>query len=1334
MSQVTVWNSALSYSDILRYFGNVSYVPNGIMVQGWWSYVFHPGVSRQYPSQVKCDSCKPVQEDKTHPEVVCNKDPNAFTIPKITDRFVTLDAEEQQNLRNKVKSTAYNMTSTLPQDATYQLGQYDAIFVAKDESGNYQDCRFPIYIKYYENCPSPKTDANLTRYMYNGTQVDSISAVKCTNTSYEPAAALPRYIPCGVLGVFDANNPYMDRVLPSCGYKVMNNYRIDVQMQYQFQVQCSDLFLSALTTNIMKKFNDTTTNDIIRQFCDSSACSNVIVSGNCTNVNALIAIQIHLTRGFISFGQVNYTLIEATRIIALVERKFIFPNVANSKWLEDTVVISEKKICNPGSSFFDGACFECGKGMFSNNQTGLCEFCAIGKYQQFQGKDSCLPCNSSQTTRNIGSMAATDCISVCPTGQYYKYNATTLMGSCQKCPRHFYQDEEGQSFCMPCPFEKVTAEEGSNSTTQCQDDCMSGEEPATGSDAPCRKCARGTYRTRGINDNCQPCPARNTTNGNGSTSVVDCNARRCAAGEFIAGDRCMPCPLDTYQPMDMPYSYTNCTPCNGSNNYGTRNVSSTNATDCELFCQAGSENISGTCTPCKRGFYKDHSMPETRWGLCVPCSDKNRTTDMEGSTSSSSCIIRRCVAGEFISGDRCMPCPLDTYQPMDMPYSYTNCTPCNVTIGPNYGTMTVRSTNVTDCKFVCLGGQQFDIATQKCVPCPMGYYKPAELRFDACLKCRENYTTSGNGQTSNTSCNIRDCPEGTFISGGDCIPCPYAMYQDLRHQNSCIECGPNLNTSNTGAVSKNDCIIHCRKGYYKNNTSCVPCAAGTYKPVRGNIECMRCPEGNTSIQGSIDCPILHCVPGKTLYMKSPVCVECPKGTWKSEAGNMSCTPCVPSRTTGSTGANSSNMCDKALCVAGEQFNNSTGKCDKCPRGFYKAANENIQNFDIIQCVSCPTGKTTVTTGSSSLEDCKLDVCQPGLYRPEGNTSCSPCPIGQYQPASDQTHCLNCTAGYITSEPNSTSITSCIRNCRTVGGVYYKNGICEPCRVGEYREPDPDLKMPDGCILCGPGKSTAQTGSKSQRDCLSDTKNPTRPVIETVSFSFSMTFTSNTPCVSSNRNLIGIQIEASIYTQMKKKGKGLCKNDCANIVVTISASSCRANRRKRETNDVIVDVAVNNVSAVLNETDGTQRTAESVLSQTLQDPGSFMVDGGSLILNLITTTDPKMTIICSPGQQYNLTLNGCVLCPAGTRGEPAGSCVKCETGTYQNQTGQTMCMLCIEPKSFTEQNGSTSMSQCKTLCDIQTDYCSGRGACIPSGQSATCNCNSGYIGTRCETRA
>ncbi|KAK3584838.1 hypothetical protein CHS0354_005696 [Potamilus streckersoni] len=463
MSQVTIWNSSLSVDDIIDSFRNISFVPKGILAQGWWSYVFHPGVARQYPSKLNqrlCErnSCQPDQVDKTPPQAECNRDPYEVTRSSETDRFVIVD---YQKLRSKANFVGYNVThtrymdnvtSTLPQDATYPLGQYDAVFVAKDEN--------------FSNCTLPKTDAELTKYKEKS--VDSISVVYCSNPNDELTATLPKYIPCGVLGVYDSKNPYQKKVLPSCGRKSTNRYQIDIQMKYRFsKLQCSELYLSSFKTNIVQKFKDIG-NGTFPELCVGSNCSNINVFGNCMAGNAVMAIQIYLNEDFLWYGTVRYTLTDVTRILVLVERKFVFEHIGQSEWLEEAVIISERKICSPGSLFLNGNCVNCGKGMFYNNQTGLCEFCPIGTYQQLQGKESCLPCNSSQTTSNIGSTATTDCIAVCLKGQYYKYNTITLTGSCQKCPRHYYQDEEGQSFCKPCPFQQVTAEEGANSTLMCQ--------------------------------------------------------------------------------------------------------------------------------------------------------------------------------------------------------------------------------------------------------------------------------------------------------------------------------------------------------------------------------------------------------------------------------------------------------------------------------------------------------------------------------------------------------------------------------------------------------------------------------------------------------------------------------------------------------------------------------------------------------------------------------------------------------------------------------------------------------------------------------------------------
>lgn len=50
-----------------------------------------------------------------------------------------------------------------------------------------------------------------------------------------------------------------------------------------------------------------------------------------------------------------------------------------------------------------------------------------------------------------------------------------------------------------------------------------------------------------------------------------------------------------------------------------------------------------------------------------------------------------------------------------------------------------------------------------------------------------------------------DCSPGWYISGADCLPCDFGFYQPNRHQDSCIACGENLNTSMTGASSKTMC-------------------------------------------------------------------------------------------------------------------------------------------------------------------------------------------------------------------------------------------------------------------------------------------------------------------------------------------------------------------------------------------------------------------------------------------------------------------------------------------------------------------------------------------------
>lgn len=59
------------------------------------------------------------------------------------------------------------------------------------------------------------------------------------------------------------------------------------------------------------------------------------------------------------------------------------------------------------------------------------------------------------------------------------------------------------------------------------------------------------------------------------------------------------------------------------------------------------------------------------------------------------------------------------------------------------------------------------------------------------------------------------------------------------------------------------------------------------------------------------------------------------------------------------------MCSFSVaCSAGRFFNLKSGRCEDCDFGFYQSKPASFE------CVPCGVGKTTVTTTSTSVDDCK----------------------------------------------------------------------------------------------------------------------------------------------------------------------------------------------------------------------------------------------------------------------------------------------------------------------------------------------------------------------------
>ena len=69
------------------------------------------------------------------------------------------------------------------------------------------------------------------------------------------------------------------------------------------------------------------------------------------------------------------------------------------------------------------------------------------------------------------------------------------------------------------------------------------------------------------------------------------------------------------------------------------------------ICPVGSEAVNTGCQPCQRGYYRDHSNVDMKFGPCVRCpmeGSVQMTTSDTGSSSIDQCEIRKLIfLGKF---------------------------------------------------------------------------------------------------------------------------------------------------------------------------------------------------------------------------------------------------------------------------------------------------------------------------------------------------------------------------------------------------------------------------------------------------------------------------------------------------------------------------------------------------------------------------------------------------------------------------------------------------------------------------------------------------------------
>jgi hypothetical protein len=453
------------------------------------------------------------------------------------------------------------------------------------------------------------------------------------------------------------------------------------------------------------------------------------------------------------------------------------------------------------------------------------------------------------------------------------------------------------------------------------------------------------------------------------------------------------------------------------------------ANDAWLFlpcaCLEGTTSLPGSykCAKCPVSTYKDWNGQ----GSCLDCPENS--TSPAGSKSQTNCV---CQPGFYKDGVSCEACPIGLF-------SKDAQLPCQACAAGTFST-SKASTSCTVCPAGKFSESYTGYGRAVCESCPEYSISPVGSQLLTNCTCEPGYTGL-------TSCTI--CEKGTYkgnYGSVACSLCPSGKYSSIRGQTNALACKicPSQTGSDEGAEE-----CECLAGLYSASVLgalCLPCEPGTWKSIRGNVECTEvCGQYETSLPGGSSKDDCICMMGYGRVLKADAggkvpCTACPPGTFKPQDGDSACISCAKGTYSGVTAATACNECPSThttsqdgstnlqacLCKEGYffvngscfpctpgTFQNAIGSdlCVPCSMGFYSTGAARF-------CISCPS-HTWSLQGSGSFLDC---LCIPG-YTAGTTQACVACPAGSFKGTSGSDPCTRCGIGKYAG-PNSTFCTSC----------------------------------------------------------------------------------------------------------------------------------------------------------------------------------------------------------------------------------------------------------------------------------------------------------------------
>jgi hypothetical protein len=125
-----------------------------------------------------------------------------------------------------------------------------------------------------------------------------------------------------------------------------------------------------------------------------------------------------------------------------------------------------------------------------------------------------------------------------------------------------------------------------------------------------------------------------------------------------------------------------------------------------------------------------------------------------------------------------------------------------------------------------------------------------------------------------------------------------------------------------------------------------------------------------------------CDAGRFFNLNTEQCEDCGYGFFQPTVGSFSCMPCGVGKTTLTTTSTSEDEC-RDECSDGEHLIQA-GTCQRCPQGAYRTKGVHKT------CIPCPTGTTTERDGAVRRNDCNTPRCGLGQFLVQETKQCQFC--------------------------------------------------------------------------------------------------------------------------------------------------------------------------------------------------------------------------------------------------------------------------------------------------------------------------------------------------------